>query len=130
MISHRFATFVATLSLVPALGAPLAFAAPSTSRGQISVAQVMEMLDKAPNETTARQVLTAYLAGVGETAGALADDAGEAAPAACKTRLSLSDKTARKALEAEADKASWSDTPATPLIVRDMVSRAGCRIGR
>ncbi len=31
----------------------------------------MEMLEKAPNEATARQILLAYLAGVGETTGIL-----------------------------------------------------------
>ncbi len=130
MILRIFATLVATLSLVPALGAPLALATPSTSHGQISVAQVMEMLEKAAHENTARQVLTAYLAGVGETAVALVDDASETASFACKMQLSLSDRTARKALETLVDKASWAEAPATPLIVRDMVSRAGCTIER
>lgn len=124
---RTIATFVATVSLVPLFGTSVAIATPSTSHGQISVAQVMEMLDKAPKENTARQVLTAYLAAVGETAGALVDAAGKTA--FCKTQFVLSDRIARKALETAGDKTNWAETPATPLIVQDMITRSGCKIG-
>lgn len=50
-------------------------AEPSTSRGQISVAQVKVMLDQSLTNPIARQVLTAYLSGAGETAGWLVDAA-------------------------------------------------------
>ncbi|SEE48335.1 hypothetical protein SAMN05519104_6262 [Rhizobiales bacterium GAS188] len=107
-------------------------AAPSTSKGQISVVQVMEMLTQAPSNPTARQVLTAYLAGLGETAGILIDAAvaGDGTPvASCNGHLSLDDKAARHALEAAApSRDHWAETPATPLIVRDMIDRAGCKI--
>ena len=47
-------------------------AAPSTSRGLISAAQIYEMLEKSPDDQMARQVLTADLAGAGEAASAAA----------------------------------------------------------
>lgn len=115
-------TFAALL-----MGALPSSAAPSTSRGQISVAQVMDMLDKAPAEKAAQQVLTAYLAGVGETAGMLAGAAGSTS-VGCKSALTLNDKSVRQALETSQNNAS--ETPATPLIVRDMFSRAGCKLGK
>lgn len=99
-------------------------AGPSTTRGQISVAQVVQMLDEAPRNATARQVLTAYLAGVGESAGVLVDLA--AGKAACKTGLKLDDRVVRQALAPVA--ADAAQIPATPVILRDMLTRAGCRL--
>ncbi|GGF40153.1 chlorophyllide reductase subunit BchY [Youhaiella tibetensis] len=94
-------------------------AAPSTDRGQISVAQVREMLEAAPSKPQARQLLVAYLAGVGETAGLLAK---------CSKSLNLDIDLVASALEAGAPDASrWSQTPATPIIVADLVARGGCR---
>ncbi len=106
-------------------------AAPSTQRGQISVSQVRDMLEQARTNPTARQVLTAYLAGVGETAGTMIDAAGQNAAQflACKGRLSLDDTAARHALERAAPNANvWAETAATPLILRDMLKRANCRV--
>lgn len=107
-------------------------AAPSTSRGQISVVQVTEMLDRAPKDPTARQVLTAYLAGLGETAGVLVDAAAAragSAAAACRNRLSLDENSVRHALAtAVAGREDLAETAATPLIVHNMMSRAGCRL--
>ncbi len=98
----------------------------STSRGQISVAQARAMLDQAASNPTARQVLTAYLAGIGETAGTMMDAAGQQA---CQRRLSLDDKIALQALERAAPNANlWAETAATPLILRDMLKRANCRV--
>jgi hypothetical protein len=116
------ATFAAVLMGV----APLS-AAPSTSRGQISVAQVMEMLEKAPTEKAAQQVLTAYLAGVGETASMVAGTGG-ALPIGCKSVLTLNDRNVRQALAASGNVSA--ETAATPLIVRDMLSRAGCNFSK
>ncbi|MDX7324768.1 hypothetical protein SJ307_22845, partial [Providencia rettgeri] len=62
-ISTAFALGLATASM----------AAASTAKGQISVTQVMAMLDQASSNPTAGQVLTAYLAGVGETAAIIID---------------------------------------------------------
>jgi hypothetical protein len=104
---------------------------PSTSRGQISVAQVRTMLDQAATNPIARQTLTAYLAGTGETAGWLVDAAAERGlpPQPCARRLSLDDTTVRQALARSAPNASFpGETAATPLIVRDMLKRAGCRL--
>ena len=87
------------------------------------------MLDQAATNPAARQVLTAYLAGAGETAGWLLDAAADqGAPLqSCTRRLSLDDKTARQALQASAPGPA-AETAATPLIVRDMLKRAGCRL--
>lgn len=64
-----------------ALTATLAQAAtPSTATGQISVAQVMSMLEQAQGNPTAAQVLQAYLGGVGETAGVLISATDAAGP--------------------------------------------------
>ncbi len=106
-----------------------ALAGPSTSQGQISIAQVMEMLDKAPTNSTARQVLTAYLAGLGETASAMVDAGKNSAlPLTCKSRLQLHASAVRRALEAVPPTTHrWDETPATPVIVRDLIQRAGCR---
>ena len=98
-------------------------AQPSTSRGQISVAQVRAMLDQAATNPTARQTLTAYLAGSGETAGWLLDTARGLPP--CARRLTLDTQQARDAI---AGAAAANGTPATPLIIRDMLKRAGCRL--
>lgn len=98
-------------------------AAPSTSRGLISVAQVVQMLEKAPTDRTAQQVLTAYLAGVGEAAGAVAS----MGRATCRTSLNLSVADVGQALSSAAAGQAAAETPATPLIVRDMLDRAGCK---
>lgn len=98
-------------------------AAPSTSRGQISVAQVIEMLDKAPSDRVAQQVLTAYLAGVGEAAGA-AIDMGRGF---CAKTLNLTTDHVRQAISGSARKPDIAETSATPLIVRDMLARAKCK---
>ncbi|MGY3134461.1 hypothetical protein ACVMIH_004649 [Bradyrhizobium sp. USDA 4503] len=102
-----------------------AHAQPSTSRGQISVAQVRAMLDQAATNPTARQALTAYLAGAGETTGWLLDAAHGVPP--CARRLTLDAQQARDAIAGAATTAA-TETPATPLIIRDMLKRAGCRL--
>lgn len=112
----------ATLLLGSLVVAAPASAEPSTQAGAISVAQVTQMLDQAAGNRTAQQVLTAYLAGVGEAVGAVVDLGG----AHCRRPLSLSAGDARRAIAAEsAGKAGTS--AATPLIVGDMLARAGCR---
>ncbi len=111
-----------------ALSAPL-HAQPSTPHGQISVAQVKAMLDQAATNPTARQVLTAYLGGAGETAGWLIDAARDRGVLRepCKRPLSLDANQARAAI-AGGSSAAPTETPATPLIISDMLKRAGCRL--
>lgn len=104
------------------LTVPPAAAATSTSRGQISVAQVQGMLDRAPTDKTAQQVLTAYLAGIGETADATLSISG----AACRTPMSLSAADVRAAIQTTGGQDATA-VAATPLIVRDMLARAGCQ---
>lgn len=123
---------LAAVALITAITAwhPASAGSASTSRGQISVTQARAMLDQARSNPAARQVLTAYLAGIGETAGTMIDAAGQAMQTlACQGRLSLDDKSALRALEASApDPAVWTETAATPLILRDMLKRASCRM--
>jgi len=124
MIHRLTKSAVLFTALAVALSAAFpAIAAPSTSQGQISVVQVVQMLDKAPTDKTAHQVLTAYLAGVGEAAGAVASIGG----ASCGTSLSLSAADAREALRVAAVGQNPVEIPATPLIVRDMLDRAKCK---
>ena len=94
----------------------------STPTGAISVAQVVQMLDQAPTNRTARQVLTAYLAGVGKAAGVVIS----AGAAPCQKPLTLSTHDARQALSS-VTKSNAGDVAATPLIVHDLLVRAGCR---
>ncbi|MGV3577009.1 MAG: chlorophyllide reductase [Devosia sp.] len=104
-------------------------AAPTTSTGRISVTQVMEMVQRARSDATARNTIVAYLAGVGETAGFMVSEAvvRGATPLKCTNSFNLSEDVALAALSAGApDTASWAETPATPIILADLFARAGC----
>jgi hypothetical protein len=106
-----------------------AHAAPTTSAGQISISQVMEMVQRSSADTAARNMLIAYLAGVGETTGVLIAEgkARGVVAMACGHSFSLSQDTAVAALKAAApDQATWPQTAATPLILADLIARAGC----
>lgn len=99
------------------------------SSGKITIAQVMDAMDNAPRHDHARQVLTAYLSGIGETTGALFRQARDSglAPSGCGGSMSLSWDGVASALRAGApDVSEWQTTPATPIIVADMLARAGC----
>ncbi|MVT00731.1 chlorophyllide reductase [Devosia marina] len=99
------------------------------SLGNITIAQVMDAMDNAPRHDHARQVLTAYLSGIGETTGVLFRQARDSglAPAGCQGLMSLSWEGVASALRASApDVSEWQTTPATPIIVADMLARAGC----
>lgn len=124
------------LSSIPAAALFLAvlvapvWAAPTTSKGQVSVSQVLELLEKSRTDDAARNAAVAYLAGVGETAGLLTGDerVQRAGLIKCRTPLSLADINVVDALNAAApDRAAWAQTPATPIILTDMFARAGCR---
>jgi hypothetical protein len=118
------------LLLAAALVATPAIAAPSTKTGQISAAQVFELIDQAPNDKASRNALIAYLAGLGETAGILMAEAKVRTSAAilCERDLGIGDQVAAKALrKALPDRASWPEAAATPIILADMLQRAGCK---
>lgn len=123
MLSRSVTLTLISAALLASVVAGPASAAPSTSRGQISVAQVIEMLDKAPSDRVAQQVLTAYLAGVGEAAG-IAIDMGRGF---CAKTLNLTTDHVRQAISAAVGKTDVAETSATPLIVRDMLARAKCK---
>jgi len=109
---------------------PTSQAAPTTSKGQISVAQVLEMVDLARSDPAARMTVIAYLAGVGETAGILLSEGQQrgATPMACARSFTLDESVAAAALRAAApDQARWIETPATPIVIADLFARAGCR---
>ena len=99
------------------------------SSGNITIAQVMDAMDNAPRHDHARQVLTAYLSGIGETTGVLFRQARDSglAPSGCQGSMSLSWDSVASALRAGApDVSEWQTTSATPIIVADMLTRAGC----
>ncbi|WP_371345945.1 hypothetical protein [Ancylobacter sp. IITR112] len=100
---------------------------PSTSTGAISIAQVVDLIQRAPNDNAARNAATAYLAGVGEATGVLVAEAGRRAAIGltCARPLGMSSAAALAALS-RIDKGRWSQTAATPILVDDMLGRAGC----
>ncbi len=131
MPRHRLASAARLAVLLVALVASPAFAATSsTSTGQISVAQVMDMLDRADGDRHAGQLLQAYLGGLGESAGVLlnATDAKGKAYVTCSKPMALNAGLVRDVLANGApDNKRWGETAATPLIVSALVSMAGCR---
>ena len=109
--------------------APVAHAASPTSLGQISVAQVIEMVDKSRSDGAAALTVAAYLAGLGEATGIMVGEAQKrgARPVSCTASFTLSDAVAVAALMAAApDQAQWGETAATPIIIADLFGRAGC----
>ncbi len=118
-------TVLLTLSLGLALPAG---ATPSTPAGEISIAQVVDLIQRSPKDSAARSAAIAYLAGVGETTGLLVAEAGRRSSVAitCARPLGISSVAAISVLS-RADKATWNETAATPILVEDMLSRAGCR---
>lgn len=115
------ATFAALFAASPSVA--MALTARSTSSGLVSVAQVSELLDMAPTDRAARQILTAYLAGVGEAAGVVVNMGG----ATCRHAVSLDPAHVRLALgKNRAGGSHVDEIPATPLIVHEMLTRAGC----
>ena len=117
----------ALLALSLGLALP-AQAAPSTPDGEISVAQVVDLLERSPTDNAARNAAMAYLAGVGETTGLLVAEAGRRAPASitCIRPLALSSAAVLAALS-RVEKGTRDKTAATPILVDDMLRRAGCR---
>ena len=116
--------------LLVAVTAPAIAATSSTSKGQISVAQVMQMLDRAGSDPHAGQLLQAYLGGVGESAGVLlnATDAKGKPYVSCSKPMALNAGLVRDVLANGAPNAkSWGETAATPLLVNALVSMADCR---
>lgn len=110
--------------------APAMAATASTSKGQISVAQVMQMLDRAGSDKQAGQLLSAYLGGVGEAAGVLlnAADARGKRYVTCSKPMALDAGLVRDVLANGAPNTkSWGETAATPLLVNALVDMAGCR---
>lgn len=103
-------------------------AGPSTAKGEISVSQVVELIERAPTDNGARNAAMAYLAGVGESTGAMMAEIRQLAPEAikCARPLAMSSPMALAALSGT-DKEKWDETAATPILVDDMLKRAGCR---
>jgi len=117
------------VALLLALSPTAGIAAPTTSQGQISVAQVIEMATLAPSDANARMTAIAYLAGVGETAGlmvSLAEQRG-AQKLQCSKSFGLDVNVALAALTtATPNREQWAETPATPIIIADLFRRADC----
>lgn len=108
--------------------APPAMAVSSTSAGEISIAQVADLLRRSAGDNAARNAAMAYLAGVGETAGVLMAQSGRRAGGGitCAAPLRMSSDAAVAALS-RTDRTKWAETAATPVLVNDMLKRAGCR---
>ncbi|WP_421761652.1 chlorophyllide reductase [Devosia sp.] len=105
-------------------------AAQSTSDGRVSVAQVMEMVEAVSTKPEALQILTAYLAGVGEAAGILtaAKDSKGRRYVSCARPLSVDANAALAAMNAAApDRGKWGQIAATPILVAEITGRAGCK---
>ena len=118
---------IALLALSLGLALP-AQATPSTPTGAISIAQVVDLIQRSPQDNAARNAAMAYLAGVGETTGLMVAEARRRASVSisCQRPLGISSSAALAALS-RADKATWGRTAATPILVEDMLTRAGCR---
>lgn len=103
-------------------------AAPSTAAGEISVAQVVDLIARSSTDNAARNAAVAYLAGVGEATGLLLEKASGRPQGGitCVRSLGISGEAALAALS-RTDKAIWKQTAATPILVNDMLNRAGCR---
>ncbi len=125
----RISTIACLTALLAGFSAQVFAATPSTSKGQLSVAQLVDILQSAETDPARRQVLTAYLAGLGETVGLMIDNAGSyGASIRCERPMSLDVGTVTEALRRSAgDQSRWGETAATPILVADMVERAGCR---
>jgi hypothetical protein len=121
MPARHIGAIAALIAGTCCLAAASAGAQGPTAAGGISVAQVIQMLDQAPSNAVARQVLAAYLAGVGEAAGVVVAAAG----AACQRPLSLAADDAGRVVKATP---AGGAAAATPLIVGDMLARAACRL--
>lgn len=119
-------TVLGSIIIVAAVSLP-AFAASSTSNGQVSVAQVVDMIDKSASDGTSRNISIAYLSGVGEAAGLLIQEAAKRGISLqCSGRLELSASHALNAVKTSTDESQWQEMAATPIIVADMLARAGC----
>lgn len=115
--------------LVLSLGLALpAQAISSTPNGAISVAQVVDLIQRSPKDNAARNAAMAYLAGVGEATGLLVAKARRRGHpgVTCARPLGISSTAALAALSRE-EKGKWGRTAATPILVDDMLRRAGCR---
>lgn len=117
-------------ALLSASSIPASAEAASTDLGRISIAQVLDLADRADAERGARMAIIAYLAALGESTGTLLHlaQARGLAPLNCDSPFSLNQAVALNALrEAAPDRAEWSNTEATPIILADMLKRAGCQ---
>jgi len=106
-----------------------AAAASSTSTGQVSVAQLVEAMRGAATDPLKAQVLTAYLAGLGETVGImLAGSANYGATITCKRAFALDAKVVEAAFKrVKGGQAAYAETAATPILVTEILERAGCQ---
>jgi hypothetical protein len=104
-------------------------AAPTTSAGQVSVAQLVEAMRGAAGDPMKAQVLTAYLAGLGETVGImLAGSANYGAKITCKRAVAVDTKVVEAAIKrVDGGEPAYAETAATPLLVTEILDRAGCR---
>lgn len=99
-----------------------------TGQGQISVAHVADLIARAGSEANARERLSFYLTSVAESAAHLLAQARSAGlSVSCTGSFSVGNDTAWAAISAGApDTETWPSIPATPIIIDDLLMRAGC----
>ncbi len=98
----------------------------ATTNGPIPVGKVLELFDTLDTDPESGKLLFAYFSGIAETAGTLismARDMGQ--PFVCTGKFSLDGDSIQKALR-EAGGTRTDMRPATPIIVEDVLRRAGC----
>lgn len=125
----RISTIASLMAVLVIVSTPAFAATASTSKGQVSVAQVVEALQGAETDPTRLQVLTAYLAALGETVGLMVGNAASyGASIRCERPMALDARTVTEALRRSAgDQSRWGETAATPILVADLMERAGCK---
>lgn len=117
------------VSLIAGLPDPVFAADGRTPDGRISVALVAGQLEAAGSDAAAGRLLTAYIAGVIESALAMNDRAtAQGRPVFCKKGEGNLDGPTLLALfrKAAPDPSTWADTAATPIIVQHLVSLYPC----
>lgn len=114
--------------LLTALLAP-GQASAASARNQVTVGEIARALDQADTDPTKRQMLTAYLAGLGEAVGIMLASAPQyGASITCERALALDfDVVARALSRARGSNSARAETAATPLLVAEILDRAGCR---
>ena len=123
MLSPRQAIAISLVAFGLCLLPQSPIAAPS---GPLSVAKILDLFDTVETDPEAGKLLFAYLSGIGESTGVLAAKAGQlGADLKCAHPFSLDIDSVQAALRRAGG--APDQRAATPVIIEDMLSRAGCQ---